>query len=98
MKEPDRLANIKVGLQKSTDWSYENEWRLICTVPKQEREFQDATPVTICPDEIYYGTRISKEDKILLHEIAIDKDLSEYDMSIDNASSNYRMIIKPATF
>ncbi len=98
MKEPDRLANIKVGLQKSTDWRYENEWRLICTVPKQERDFPDATPVTICPDEIYYGTRMSKEDKIRLHEIAIDKGLSEYDMSIDNASSNYRMIIKPATF
>lgn len=25
MKEPDQLANIKVGLQKYTDWSYENE-------------------------------------------------------------------------
>lgn len=98
MKQPDMLANIKVGLQKSTDWSYENEWRLICTVPLQERAKPDATPITICPNEIYYGTRISKEDKMLLHEIALDKKLSEYEMSIDNASSNYRMIIKPAAF
>lgn len=98
MKQPDRLANIKAGLQKSTDWSYENEWRLICTVPLQERAKPDATPITICPNEIYYGSRISKEDKILLHEIALKKKLSEYEMSIDNASSNYRMIIKPATF
>lgn len=98
MKEPDQLANIKVGLQKYTDWSYENEWRLICTVPLPERAKPDATPITICPNEIYYGIRISKEDKMLLHEIALDKKLSEYEMSIDNASSNYRMIIKPATF
>lgn len=98
MKQPDRLANIKVGLQKSTDWSYENEWRLICTVPLQERAKPDATPITICPNEIYYGSRISQEDKMLLHEIALDKKLSEYEMSIDNASSDYRMIIKSATF
>ena len=98
MKQPDRLANIKAGLQKSTDWSYENEWRLICTVPLQERAKPDATPITICPNEIYYGSRISKEDKILLHEIALEKKLSEYEMLIDNASSHYRMIIKPATF
>ena len=98
MKQPDRLANIKVGLQKSTDWSYENEWRLICTVPLQERAEPDATPITICPNEIYYGLRISKEDKMLLHEIALDKKLLEYEMLIDNASNDYRMIIKPATF
>lgn len=98
MKQPDRLANIKVGIQKYTDWSYENEWRLICTVPLQERAKPDATPITICQDEIYYGSRISQEDKMLLHEIALDKKLSEYEMSIDNASSDYRMIIKSATF
>ncbi len=98
MIQPDLLANIKAGLKKSTDWSYENEWRLICTVPIEERAKPDATPITICPNEIYYGIRISKEDKVLLHEIALDKKMSEYEMSIDNASSNYRMIIKPAAF
>lgn len=98
MIEPDKLAIIKAGLHKSTDWSYENEWRLICSIPPQERSSLKATPVTICPNEIYYGTRISKENKARLHSIAVNKNLAEFDMSIDNASSNYQMIVKPAIF
>lgn len=98
MIEPDRFANIKLGLQKSTDWSYENEWRLICTVPQQERVKPDATPVTIYPNEIYYGARITMENKALLHSIAINKNLTEFDMVIDNASSNYQMLVRPPIF
>ncbi|WP_160289612.1 MULTISPECIES: DUF2971 domain-containing protein [Sanguibacteroides] len=96
--EPDKLATIKVGLNKSTDWSYENEWRLICTAPQQERSSPKVTPITIHPSEIYYGTRISKENKALLHSIAVDRNLAEFDMSIDNASDHYQMIVKPAVF
>ncbi len=98
MIEPDRLANIKAALHKSTDWSYEYEWMLICTVPKSERKFPNATPVKIIPNEIYYGTRISKEDKIRLHKIVESKNLSEYDMDIDSASNDYKMVIRPAVF
>ena len=98
MIEPDKLASIKAGLNKSTDWSYENEWRLICTVPQQERSSSKVTPITIHPSEIYYGTRISKEDKALLHSIAVDKNLTEFDMSIDNASEHYQMMVKPTIF
>ena len=98
MIEPDKLANIKVALHKSTDWSYEWEWRLICTLLPQERYKVDATPIEITPSEIYYGKRISPEDKMKLHTIAVEKDLNEYDMDIDNSSSTYQMIVKPATF
>ena len=98
MIEPDKLANIKASLHKSTDWNYEREWRLICTLLPQERYKEDATPIEITPSEIYYGKRISLEDKMKLHAIAIEKGLKEYDMDIDNASSTYQMIIKPSTF
>lgn len=98
MIDPDKLANIKVALHKSTDWSYEWEWRLICTFLPQERYKVDATPIEITPSEIYYGKLISPEDKMKLHTIAVEKGLNEYDMDIDNSSSKYQMIIKPATF
>ncbi len=52
MIEPDKLANIKAGLYKSTDWSYEKEWRLIHTLPQSQREKTSISPVKIIPS--YY--------------------------------------------
>ena len=98
MMEPDKLANIKLSLHKSTDWYYEREWRLICTLLPQERYKEDATPIEITPYKIYYGKRISPENKMKLHAIAIEKGLKEYDMDIDSSSSTFKMMVKPTIF
>lgn len=91
----DNLDFIKASIHKSTDWAYENEWRLINFTPTQNREKPEITPVKIKPSEIYYGVKISYDDKHTLHDIASKKGLKEYDMYIDNNSSRYALSFKP---
>lgn len=95
VNEFDKLAHIKASLHKSTDWAYENEWRLINFTPTQNREKPEITPVKIKPTEIYYGVKIPYDDKLTLHDIASEKGLKEYDMYIDNNSSRYALNFRP---
>lgn len=86
---PDTFAVSKCQLYKSSQWSYEKEWRLIIN---KMNEFQDKTPTCIYqlrPNAIYYGTNISAINKKMLHLIAQEKGIKEYQMYIDNKSYNY---------
>lgn len=40
---------------------------------------------------LYYGTRMSRIHKKILHNIAKEKGLEEYDMQINNTSIEYKM-------
>ena len=84
IKNPDTFATSKSLLYKSSLWSYEKEWRLIVS---KLNEYQDKTPVCIDhlrPSAIYYGTSISPVNKKMLHLIAKEKGISEWQMYIDN--------------
>ena len=91
MNRNDRLDKIKSALYKSSDWAYEKEWRLINSVDQgcSHPSFKYA------PIGIYYGSRISEINKKILHNIAVEKGLKEYEMQIDRSSSDYEMKIKP---
>lgn len=94
IKNPDTFASSKSLLYKSSQWSYEKEWRLIVS---KMNDNQDKTPVCIDqlrPTAIYYGTRISPINKKMLHLIAKEKGISEYQMYIDNKSTNYSVKYK----
>ena len=89
MNNPDLLAVTKCQLYKSTQWSYEKEWRLILTL-------MEGAPVEnfygikhIRPTAIYYGTRISSINRKILHLIAKEKGIREYQMYIDDKSHSY---------
>lgn len=89
MNNPDLLAVTKCQLYKSTQWSYEKEWRLILTL-------MEGSPVEnfygikhIRPTAIYYGTRISSINRKILHLIAKEKGIREYQMYIDDKSHSY---------
>ena len=89
IKNPDTFTSSKALLYKSSQWSYEKEWRLIVS---KMNDFQDKNPVCIDhlrPTAIYYGTRISPINKKMLHLIAKEKGIQEYQMYIDNKSYNY---------
>ena len=89
IKNPDTFVTFRPLLYKSTQWSYEKEWRLIVS---KINDFQDKTPACIYgmrPKAIYYGSRISPINKKLLHLIAKEKGIKEYQMYIDNKSYNY---------
>lgn len=94
IKNPDVFASTKALLYKSTQWSYEKEWRLIVS---KINDFQDKSPVCIehlRPIAIYYGTRISSINKKMLHLIAKEKGINEYQMYIDDKSYNYSVKLK----
>lgn len=89
IKNPDTFASSKSFLYKSSQWSYEKEWRLIVS---KINEFQDKSPVCIYhlrPIAIYYGSRISSIHRKLLHLMAKEKGVKEYQMYIDNKSFQY---------
>ena len=89
IKNPDTFTSSKALLYKSSQWSYEKEWRLIVS---RLKDFQDKTPICIDhlkPTAIYFGSRISPINKKMLHIIAKEKGISEYQMYIDNKSYNY---------
>ena len=79
---------------KFSQWSYEKEWRLIVS---KINEFQDKSPVCIYnirPTAIYYGSDIAPINRKMLHMIAKEKGIKEYQMYIDNRSYNYSMRFK----
>lgn len=90
VKRLDQLDMIKSALYKSPVWSYEKEWRLINTADM----INPHPSIEYAPIEIYYGSQISEINKKILHSIAVEKGLKEFDMYIDRESYNYEMKIK----
>ena len=97
VKNIDSLSHLKMAIHKSTQWEYENEWRIIHS-EKQPAAHSRATSLKIVPKAIYYGERISNIHKKILHYIAQEKGIAEYDMYIDCGSLKYEMLYKPSQF
>lgn len=95
--EPDITSYLKIILHKSSLWSYEQEWRLIDSSP---RNITDDSPSVIHfkPVAIYYGLHMEENKKAQLHEIALEKQIKEYQMYIDYASSKYEMLFRRVQF
>lgn len=81
------MTIINTILYKSKSWEYEKEWRLILT----EHSKEEVMSIPFKPKAIYYGARISKIHRKILHNIAKEKGLEEYDMSVNNTSNEYKM-------
>lgn len=96
MKAPvhnvDLMSSIKLLLYKSLDWQYEQEWRVIKSDASNLFEGH-SEPISLKPNSIYYGCRISQDDYQKLHEIALQKGIEEHFMTLDNASDEYKMSV-----
>lgn len=88
----DLMSSIKLLLYKSLDWQYEQEWRVIKSDASNLFNGH-SEPIGLKPNSIYYGCRISQNDYQKLHEIAMQKGIEEYFMTLDNASDEYRMMV-----
>lgn len=89
-KNPDIASHIKVALHKSAAWAYEKEWRLV------DYTFHDitdksASAISYRPKAIYYGARMDAGRKGLLHGIAQEKGIQDYEMFIDYTSPVYEV-------
>lgn len=91
MNRIDQLDMIKSALYKSPEWAYEEEWRLINCADKDNPH----PSLKYAATGIYYGSRISEINKKILHNMAIEKGLKEYEMYIDRSSSDHEMKIRP---
>lgn len=92
LPSPDIATSLKAFLHKSKQWSYENEWRLILNNAKCN--YSKPIAIRQAPVAIYYGHNISEINKKILHQIAIEKNIKEYQMYIDDSSSRYKMKYK----
>jgi len=89
----DKLFYYKYLLFKSTDWSYEKEWRII---KQTNLNYDDGKSnfdfiENICPKEIYLGAHITEENKEKLLVIAKSKKIDVFQMKIDYFSKYYKL-------
>ncbi len=94
---PDMTSQIKCTLYKSCQWEYEKEWRLIDSTIRDNfmQDIRENPPfISLKPTAIYYGRNISQDNKKKLHDIALTKNIKEYDMYIDYVSDKYEMLYR----
>ena len=92
-KMPDISALFKNALWKSDIWAYEKEWRMIDSSPRDITD-ERASAIPYKPVAIYYGRHMSSGDKRMLHEVAKEKGIQEFEMYLDYSSKKYEMLFR----
>lgn len=88
-----KISAIKLRefmLQKSVEWEYEREWRLIPRIISLEQE-SPLGYINCIPKAVILGAHCSKEDTIAINEIAKKKNISVYRMYLDELSPAFRL-------
>jgi hypothetical protein len=72
----------KILLQKSEDWAYEEEYRLILKKESSSKDdlFQQMAHDNSAVDRIYFGLESKQEDKEFLQEILSGRDIEYFEM------------------
>ena len=91
----DGFLFTKAALHKSNDWSYENEWRIICSTPNLAVEQKERYPIKKKPIAIYFGSQIPDFYRKMLMHIADEKGIPRYQMYVKNYSSKYELDYMP---
>lgn len=87
----DNFLFVKAALHKSSDWAYENEWRIICSTPNPAVESRDRYPIKKRPIAIYFGCQIPEIYRKMLINIADEKGIAKYQMYVKDYSSKYEL-------
>ena len=88
---PDLLLKTKLCLQKSAEWAYEHEWRLMIS-HNWPNYLGPKTCHLIYPvSGIYFGEKISRWNKKLLENIAKEKNIPVFQMYMDQSGKEYKM-------
>lgn len=89
----DLLDLCRPYLYKSTEYSREKEWRLICNWGDRNNKYANIADFDKLK-AIYYGPEISWSDREELHEIAVNRELKEYNVRISYSSKSYDLDIE----
>lgn len=84
----------KITLQKSNDWSYEKEWRLMCEFEKTLDRKEERCRVKKNPTALYLGCQISDKNRTKLIKIAKEKKIPIYQMFIVDSTQEYEIDYK----
>ncbi len=94
---PDLLEPTKIALHKSLDWSYEEEWRVFFSLDFPYPRDIQYDHFYKKPTALYLGRRIDPTDRKNLLDIAKEKGLPVYQMTLNDSSATYELIAAPVT-
>lgn len=87
----DSFMPTKIALYKSKDWKQEKEWRLFY-IPRNAMLSQvKHNKVIFRPTAIYLGRKISAFNQKIITDMAIEKKLPVYKMSLNEESNTYSL-------
>ncbi len=85
------IAGIYATVSKSTVWKYENEWRIIGTLCKTQQSKLIGTPK---PKELYLGSKIDKDARTNLIEIAKTNNIKDI-FDIEFNKKEFKVLFEP---
>lgn len=90
----DVLLLAKCQLLKSSDWAYEQEWRLASRF-SSEKYVPHRCVAKVKPSGVYLGSRMSEADKALIYEICQTRGIPCYTMLQNYVGKDYTLQIQP---
>ena len=72
-------------IQKRRVWSYEREWRIVC-------QNKDVEYFNMVPDAVFLGPLIEEDTAVRLYEIAKDRGIPIFKMSINLSSPSFELL------
>ena len=88
----DVFMHTKILLQKSTAWKEEKEWRMTINYDSPSYSSDQVANVLKKPCALYLGRKISRNNELILRNIAYQQRIPVYKMSIDKTSQNFKLI------
>ena len=87
---PDQFMSSKALIHKSSKWRHEKEWRLIYY--GKDSQNQKYPYVIKKPSAVYLGRHISAINEKILCQIAAEKDLPVYKMTVRENKPTYKLV------
>ena len=88
---PDLFMSKKIALYKSTDWAPEKEWRLFFDTDCTSMSNAQYVKINYKPHAIYLGRKCNEISQKIITNIALEKDIPVYKMTIDPSANNYTL-------
>lgn len=93
LPQADLLLYTKLGLRKSLEWRYENEWRVIMTPQPNVQNDDKWAYIAARPKALYLGARSEEkpEEREKLINIAREKNLPVFEMFLEHEGKEYKL-------
>ncbi len=88
---PDLFMVTKVAIKKSNEWKAEKEWRLFFSTDDYSVQHKEHPHVIKKASAVYLGRKISSINEKIIVDIAKEKQIPVYKMTISNSSKTYKL-------